>query len=87
VGIVDSREDRNELDNKSKTYQGYREKMAGNTTEDLKWIQGPQISVRKCSRYYSQDRSLICVRHYVQSYFGGVISLPFLMQPRVYPLC
>jgi hypothetical protein len=74
AGTVDSRADRNEKDNKSEAYQGYRKKMVWKTTEDLEWIRGPRSSVGKCSRYYSRDRPSIYVPHYVQSSFGGVIS-------------
>jgi hypothetical protein len=38
AGTVDIRADRNEHDNKSETYQVYREKMISNTAEDLEWI-------------------------------------------------
>jgi predicted acetyltransferase len=41
AGTVDSRADRNEQDNKSEAYQGYRKKMVWKTTEDLEWIRGP----------------------------------------------
>jgi hypothetical protein len=41
AGTVDSGVDRNEHDNKSETYQVYREKMILNTTEDLERIRGP----------------------------------------------
>jgi hypothetical protein len=76
-GTIDSRVDRNEQDNKSETYQGYREKMVRNTIKDIERIRGPQRSIGKCSRYYSREKSSICVPHYVQSDFGGVISIVF----------
>jgi len=45
AGTVESWVDQNEQGIEPETYQGYREKLFCKTTEELEWIQDPQIPV------------------------------------------
>jgi hypothetical protein len=77
ASTVENQVDYNEQGIKLKTYRGYRKKVVGKTSEDLKWIRDPQISVGKCNRQYPTTSPLYVFPITLGLALEGLSLLPF----------